>query len=45
MRDGALVNKVFVQNHFPSADEYVKFVSDVEDEKKNYEKISKYYFD
>ena len=45
VRDGALVNKVFVQNHFPSADEYVKFVSDVEDEKKNYEKISKYYFD
>ena len=45
VRDGALVNKVFVQDHFPSADEYVKFVSDVEDEKKNYEKISKYYFD
>jgi len=45
LRDGALVDKVFVQDHFPSADEYVNFVSDVEDEKKSYEKISKYLFD
>lgn len=45
LRDGALVDKVFVQDHFPSAEEYVKFVNDVEDEKKSYEKISKYLFD
>jgi hypothetical protein len=44
-RDGALVDKVFVQDHFPSADEYVNFVNDVEDEEKSYEKISKYLFD
>jgi putative transposase len=45
LRNGALVDKVFVQDHFPSAGEYVKFVNDVEDEKKSYEKISKYLFD
>jgi len=44
-RDGTLVDKVFVQDHFPDAAEYVKFVNDVEDEKKSYEKISKYMFD
>jgi putative transposase len=45
LRDGALVEKVFVQDHFPSAKEYVKFVNDVEDEKNSYEKIRKYMFD
>jgi putative transposase len=45
LRDGALVDKVFVQDHFPSADEYIKFVNDAEDEKKSYEKIGKYLFD
>jgi putative transposase len=45
LRDGALVDNVFVQDHFPSADEYVKFVNTVEDEKKSYEQISKYMFD
>ena len=45
VRDGALVDKVFVQDHFSSADEYVKFVNDVEDEEKSYEKISRYLFD
>jgi hypothetical protein len=40
MRDGALVDKVFVQDHFSSVDEYVKFVSDVEDlEFRDYEQI------
>lgn len=45
LRDGALVDKVFVQDHFSSAEEYVRFVNDVEDEKKSYEKIAKYLFD
>jgi len=45
LRHGVLVDKVFVQDHFPSADEYVRFVNDVEDEKKSYEKISRYLFD
>ena len=45
LRDGGLVDKVFVQDHFSSAEEYVKFVNDVEDEKKSYEKIRKYMFD
>jgi putative transposase len=44
-RDGALVDKVFVRDHFPSAEEYVRFVNDAEDEKKSYEKIRKYMFD
>jgi putative transposase len=45
LRDGVLVDTVFVQDHFPSAEEYVRFVNDVEDEKRSYEKISKYLFD
>ena len=39
------MDKVFVQDHFENADEYVRFVDDVEDEEKSYEKISKYLFD
>ncbi|PWH16272.1 MAG: transposase [Anaerolineae bacterium] len=45
LRNGALVDRIFVQDHFSSADEYVKFVNDVEDEEKSYGKISKYLFD
>jgi putative transposase len=45
LRDGVLVDKAFVKDHFSSADEYVRFVNDVEDEKKSYEKIAKYLFD
>lgn len=45
MRDGVLVDKEFVQDHFSSTDEYVNFVNDVEDEEKSYGKISKYLFD
>jgi len=45
LRGSELVDKVFVQDHFPSADEYVKFVNDVEDEKGSYENIRKYIFD
>jgi len=45
MRDSALIDKVFVQDHFQSADDYVKFVNDVEDEQNRYEKIRKYLFD
>ena len=45
VRDGTLVDKLFVQDHFSSVDEYIRFVNDVEDEKSSYEKISKYLFD
>ncbi|MEO8356258.1 MAG: transposase [Chloroflexota bacterium] len=45
MRDGTLVDKVFVQDHFPSADEYVRFVNDVEDEQRSYAKIKQYMLD
>ena len=45
LRDSVLVDKVFVQDHFSSTEEYVTFVGDVEDELKNYEKIRKYMFD
>jgi hypothetical protein len=45
LRDGALVDRMFVQDHFSSAEEYVQFVNDVEDEKKSYEKIREYLFD
>ena len=40
-----LVDKVFVQDHFENAEKYVRFVNDVEDEKKSYGNISKYLFD
>jgi REP element-mobilizing transposase RayT len=45
MRESEFVDKAFVKDHFASADEYVKFVNDVQDEKKSYEKIKKYIFD
>jgi REP element-mobilizing transposase RayT len=45
LRNGALVDKVFVQDHFSNAEEYQKFTNDFEDEKRSYEKISKYMFD
>jgi putative transposase len=45
MRDGTLVDKLFIQDHFWNAEKYVSFVNDVKDEKKSYEKISKYLFD
>lgn len=45
LRDGALVDRDFVKDHFPSAEEYVAFVNDVEAEEKSYEKIAKYLFD
>ncbi len=45
LRDTALVDKVFVQDYFPSVDEYMMFVNDVEDEKRSYEQISRYLFD
>lgn len=45
VRDSELVDTEFVRDHFTSAEEYIKFVNDVEDEKKSYEKIKKYMFD
>ncbi len=45
LRNNELTDKDFVQEHFHSATEYVKFVNDVEDEQKSYEKIRKYLFD
>ena len=45
LRDGDLVDTGFVQEHYSSVDEYVRFVSNVEDEKRSYEKIRKYMFD
>lgn len=44
LRDGALVDQVFVRDHFENAEKYVSFVNDAEDEKKSYEKIAKYLF-
>jgi putative transposase len=45
LRNSSLVDNIFVQDHFPSMEEYVKFVNDIEDERKSYEKIKKYLFD
>ena len=45
LRNGELVDKTFIRDHFPNPEEYLAFVNDVEDEKKSYEKISKYMFD
>jgi REP element-mobilizing transposase RayT len=44
-RNGELKDAVFIQDHFPNSEEYIALVNDVEDEKKSYEKISKYMFD
>ena len=43
--DTLCVDKTFMQDHFSSAEEYVRFVNDVDDEKKSHEKIRKYLFD
>jgi len=45
LRNGELVDKVFVQDHFSIAEEYRKFVHDGLDEQRSYEKINKYLFD
>ncbi len=45
LRNGVLVDRDFVKTHFSSAEEYVRFVNDVEDEENSYEKIAKYLFD
>ena len=45
MMNSDLVDRIFVQDHFPNPEEYIAFVNDVEAEKKSYEKISKYMFD
>jgi REP element-mobilizing transposase RayT len=45
LRNGDLVDKIFVQDHFPKPGDYIAFVNDLEDEKKSFEKISKYIFD
>ena len=44
LRDGTLVDRTFIKDNFPKPDEYTAFVNDIEDEKKSYEKISKYLF-
>jgi REP element-mobilizing transposase RayT len=45
LRDSALKDETFIQDHFPDPEEYRAFVNDIEDEKKNLEKIKKYLFD
>ena len=45
LRNGELVDKVFVQDHFSIAEEYREFVNDGLDEQRSYEKINKYLFD
>jgi REP element-mobilizing transposase RayT len=45
LRDGVLVDKEFVKDHFPNPEEYEKFVNDMVDELKSHEKINKYIFD
>ena len=45
IRNGELKDGAFIHDHFPNPEEYVAFVNDIEDEKKNYEKISQYMFD
>lgn len=45
LRNNGLVDRDFIRNQFSSAEEYVRFVSDVEDEKRSDEKIKKYLFD
>ncbi len=45
LRESPLKDPVFIQDHFPDPNEYQTFVNDLEDEKKNYEKIRRYLFD
>jgi len=45
LRDGRLVDNVFVQDHFSSADDYAGFVNDAEDERGSIERISQYLLD
>jgi len=45
MRNSELVDKIFIDDHFPKPHEYIAFVNNVEDEKKSFEKISIYTFD
>ena len=45
LRDGELIDRIFVQDHFRDPEEYAAFVNDAGDEKRGYEKISKYLFD
>jgi REP element-mobilizing transposase RayT len=45
VRDGALVDKVFVKDHYPDPEDYQIFINDKVDELKSHEKINKYLFD
>lgn len=45
LRDSALKDEIFIQDHFPDPREYRAFVNDVGDETKNLEKIRKYLLD
>lgn len=45
LRDGTLVDNVFVQDHFASADDYAGFVNDAEEERGSIGRISQYLLD
>ena len=45
IRKGELVDRIFIEDHFPKPEVYSAFVNDNEDEKKSFEKIGKYMFD
>jgi REP element-mobilizing transposase RayT len=45
LRGSAFVDKIFLQEYFPNAEEYAKFVNDDMEEKRSNDKISKYLFD
>ncbi len=44
-RNNGLVDQDFLRHQFPSTEEYVRFVNDVEDEERSDQKIRKYLFD
>lgn len=45
LRNSGLVDKTFVQDHFPNVKEYDAFVNDAEGEKNSYGKIRQYVWD
>ena len=45
LRDSVLKDDIFIQDHFPDAQDYRIFMNDFDGEKESFEKIKKYLFD
>ena len=45
LRDNGLIDKLFLQDHFPNPEQYRSFVNDVDDENRNLRNIKPYLWD